>query len=128
MDILSIKLNREPYRLPSADSLVLEPDGNVLLKFVQLIRDAGEEAFGLRHTVGNDRRAIKAWYPFAINYIEQLLEYINAILTFLSTTDAAISLIDDIYDKLRGAYTNLRPELELLILEERRGRSCLALD
>ncbi|MBW0564384.1 hypothetical protein O181_104099 [Austropuccinia psidii MF-1] len=128
MEILSTKLNMDPYRLPSAESLMLEPDGNVLLEFVRLIRDAGEEAFGLRHTVRNDRRAIKAWYPFAINYIHQLLKYINAILRFLSATDAVITFIETIYDELRGAYTNLRPQLELLMCEQQQGRSCLALD
>ncbi|MBW0494363.1 hypothetical protein O181_034078 [Austropuccinia psidii MF-1] len=128
MDILSNKLNMDPYCLPLADSLVLKPNGNVLLEFVRLIRDAGEEAFGLRHTVRNDHIAIKAWYPFTINYRKQLLEYINAILTFLSTTDAVIHSIETIYNELRGAYTNLCPQLELLMREEQQGRSCLALD
>ncbi|MBW0556650.1 hypothetical protein O181_096365 [Austropuccinia psidii MF-1] len=128
MEILSNRLNMDPYRLPPAESLMLEADGNVLLEFVRLIRDAGEEAFALRHTVRNDRRAIKAWYPFAINYIHQLLEYINAILRFLSATDAVIRHIETIYDELRGAFTNLGPQLELLMREEQLGRSTLALD
>ncbi|MBW0522722.1 hypothetical protein O181_062437 [Austropuccinia psidii MF-1] len=128
MDILSNRLNMDSYRLPPAESLLLEPDGNVLLEFVQLIRDAGEEAFGLRHTVRNDHLAIKAWYPFAINYIEQLLEYINAILKFLSASDTVITSIETIYDKLRGAYTNLCPQIELLMHEQQVGRSCRALD
>ncbi|MBW0564334.1 hypothetical protein O181_104049 [Austropuccinia psidii MF-1] len=127
MEILSNKLNMDPYRLPLAHSLVLEPDGNVLLESVRLIRDAGEEAFGLRHTVRNDHIAIKAWYPFAINYITQLLEYIDMILTLLLTTDAVMDSIETIYNELRGAYTNLHPQLELVMHEEQQGRSCLAL-
>ncbi|MBW0553723.1 hypothetical protein O181_093438 [Austropuccinia psidii MF-1] len=109
METLSNRLNNDPYRLPLAHSLALEPDGKVLLEFVGLIRDAGEEAFGLRHTVRNDRIAIKAWYPFAINYVTQLLEYIDAILRFLLTTDAVIDSIETIYNELLGAYTILRP-------------------
>ncbi|MBW0579351.1 hypothetical protein O181_119066 [Austropuccinia psidii MF-1] len=128
MEILSNKLNMDPYCLPSAESLMLKPDGNVLLEFVRLIRDAGEEAFGLRHTVRNDCRAIKAWYPFAINYIHQLLEFINAILRFLLATEAVIAFIETTYDELRCTYTHLRPQLELLMREEQQGRSCLALD
>ncbi|MBW0529784.1 hypothetical protein O181_069499 [Austropuccinia psidii MF-1] len=128
MDILSNKLNMDPYCLPLAESLILEPNGNVLLEFVRLIRDAGEEAFGLQHTVRNDRRAIKVWYSFFINYIHQLLKDINAILRFLSATDAVIPFIETIYDELQGAYTNLFPQLELLMREEQQGRLCLALD